>query len=276
MIPRAYITAWRAAAPWADDAQVEQDLVLSRAIVEIFSDSLIAGSLAFRGGTALNKLYFDPPARYSEDIDLVQIAPGPLGDVMTALRNRLDPWLGAAKYKQSEGRVTLTYRFESETPPVTPMKVKVEINTREHFTVLGLKHVPFEVMSPWFAGRCEIPTYELPERLGTKLRALYQRRKGRDAFDLAIAADRFPGLDLAQIVTCFERYMDHGGTPVSRAEYEANIAEKLVNAAFLGDIGPLLATNANTFALADPRVACEWIGRDLFCRLSGEPWKGSA
>lgn len=37
MIPRDYVTAWRARAPWVQDAQVEQDLVLSRALVEIFS-----------------------------------------------------------------------------------------------------------------------------------------------------------------------------------------------------------------------------------------------
>jgi predicted nucleotidyltransferase component of viral defense system len=137
VIPRAYITAWRAHAPWADDAQVEQDLVLSRAIVELFQEPLIAESLAFRGGTALNKLFFDPPARYSEDIDLVQATPGPMGPVMTAIRSKMDPWLGEARYKQGEGRVTLTYRFESETPPVTPLKLKIEINTREHFAVLG-------------------------------------------------------------------------------------------------------------------------------------------
>ncbi len=42
MIPRAHVTAWRAKAPWASDAQVEQDLVVSRAIVELFSDESIA------------------------------------------------------------------------------------------------------------------------------------------------------------------------------------------------------------------------------------------
>ena len=75
MIPQAHITAWRATAPWADDAQVEQDLVLSRATVEIFTDSELSGSLALRGGTALNKLFIHPPSRYSEDIDLVQTEP---------------------------------------------------------------------------------------------------------------------------------------------------------------------------------------------------------
>jgi hypothetical protein len=33
--------------------------------------------------------------------------------------------------KQSEGRVTFIYRFDSEIPPVTPLRLKVEINTRE-------------------------------------------------------------------------------------------------------------------------------------------------
>ncbi len=60
-------------APWPDNAQVEQDLIIERALVEIFSDDLLRSHLAFRGGTAFHKLYLSPQARYSEDIDLVQI-----------------------------------------------------------------------------------------------------------------------------------------------------------------------------------------------------------
>ena len=78
-IPRDYITQWRERAPWSEDVQVEQDLIVSRALVEIFSNAVLAGALAFRGGTALYELYLTPPARYSEDIDLVQVAPGPAG-----------------------------------------------------------------------------------------------------------------------------------------------------------------------------------------------------
>ncbi|MBY0544426.1 MAG: hypothetical protein K2Q14_02635 [Gammaproteobacteria bacterium] len=55
MIPLAYINEWRTTAPWATDAQIEQDLVLSRALIEIYSDPLLKESLAFRGGTALHK-----------------------------------------------------------------------------------------------------------------------------------------------------------------------------------------------------------------------------
>jgi predicted nucleotidyltransferase component of viral defense system len=47
-----------------------------------------------------------------------------------------------------------------------------------------LKKHKFSVENQWFSGDCEITTYYLEELLGTKLRALYQRRKGRDLFDL--------------------------------------------------------------------------------------------
>ena len=142
MIPRDYITQWRAHAPWNEDFQVEQDLVISRALVEIFSNPVLAGALAVRGGTALYKLYLTPPARYSEDIDLVQVEPGPAGPMMDALRNALDPWLGEARWKQSQGRVTFGYRFLSEDVPAIRLRLKVEINTREHFAVLGFPEPP--------------------------------------------------------------------------------------------------------------------------------------
>src|SRR6266566_4493603 len=163
MIAPAYITAWREHAPWSTDAQVEQDLVICRAIVEIFSDPLIHDHLAFRGGTALHKLYLAPPARYSEDIDLVQVEAGPIGNLISALRRALDPWLGPPRRRRSEGRVTLTYRFESEIPPITPLRLKVEVNTREHFSVYGFVRKPFAVASPWFQGSKELLTYAAEE-----------------------------------------------------------------------------------------------------------------
>jgi predicted nucleotidyltransferase component of viral defense system len=190
MIPRAHITAWRGSAPWSTDAQIEQDLVLSRALVEIYSDQVLSQALAFRGGTALHKLYLNPPARYSEDIDLVQVEAGAIGPVMTALRSRLDSWLGEPRRRQSEGRMTMTYRFESEIPPVTRLRLKIEVNTRGHFAVTGFVRKPVAVVNPWFDGEAEVVTYTLEELLGTKLRAFYQRKKGRDLFDLATALIR--------------------------------------------------------------------------------------
>jgi predicted nucleotidyltransferase component of viral defense system len=86
MIPKPHIAKWRKHAPWKEFAQVEQDLIISRALVEIFSDDFLYENLAFRGGTALHKLYLDPAARYSEDIDLVQVKEGSIKPIMQRLR----------------------------------------------------------------------------------------------------------------------------------------------------------------------------------------------
>lgn len=240
MIPRAHITDWRSKAPWSTDAQVEQDLVVCRTLVDLYSDELLAREVSFRGGTALHKLYFDPPGRYSEDIDLVQVNAGPIGPVMRAVRDRLDSWLGTPQWKQGHGRVTFHYRFESETMPVTPLRLKVEINTREHFCVLGERHIRFQVNSPWYAGAADVLTYEPEELLATKLRALYQRKKGRDLFDLSEALARLTGLNAGKVVDCFTRYMEHDGRSVTQTQFERNLAEKIEDEVFLSDLPPLL------------------------------------
>lgn len=269
MIPRDYITEWRAIAPWIQDFQVEQDLVISRALVELFSQPLLQEALAFRGGTALYKLYLTPPARYSEDIDLVQTKAGPAGPMMETLRATLDPSLGQPRWKQTEGRVAFVYRLVSEDVPPIPLRLKVEINSREHFTVYGLTQLPFSVASRWFEGSCQIRSHALDELLGTKLRALYQRKQGRDLFDLATALAR-PEVDPARIVACFSAYMKHEGHRVTRAQFEENIALKVRDPLFRADISALLATGFTW----DVDEAATAVSSRLVALLPGDPWKG--
>lgn len=236
MIPQAYISEWREMVPWVTSAQIEQDLILSRALVEIFSNPELANNFAFRGGTALHKLFINPGARYSEDLDLVQIKEGPIGSTLDILRQTLDPWLGKPRWKQNMGRVTLVYRFDSELPPITPMRLKIEINTREHLSVFGFINKEFQVNSRWYTGVANITTYSLEELLSTKLRALYQRKKGRDLFDLNIASQLFPKLDAQKILESFHCYIEADQCKVSRTEFEENLAEKISDKAFQEDI----------------------------------------
>ncbi len=269
MIPLDFITEWRSASPWIHDSQVEQDLLLSRALVEIFSVPEAADALAFRGGTALYKLHLQPPARYSEDIDLVQVVAGPIGTMLDAVRARLDPWLGAPRRTLKEGRVVLLYRMQSEGPTPLPLRLKIEINSREHFSVFDLVERQYNLRSRWYSGNATIKTYELDELLGTKLRALYQRKKSRDLFDLW-TAHRAAGSDPERIVTCFLRYLEEGGQRVSRAEFEANLAAKLVDPMFARDIEPLLSPRVK-WNLED---AGRYAREELLVRVPGEPWKG--
>jgi predicted nucleotidyltransferase component of viral defense system len=240
MIPRRYIEEWKFTSPWPNDAQVEQDLVIERALAELFSDENISNSLAFRGGTALHKLFMKPQVRYSEDIDLVQINAEPIHPVLVRIREKLR-FLGLKRsVKQNENNNTIVYRFESEIPPVVNLRLKIEINCREHFTVLGYKVLPFNVENTWFSCSSNIVTYELEELLGTKLRALYQRRKGRDLFDLYWAMTH-QTLDFDKIIYCYKEYMNFSVSQAPTAKlYLANVEEKIQDPEFTGDIYSLL------------------------------------
>lgn len=249
---------------------VEQDLVISRALVEMYSVPGLAERIAFRGGTALYKLHMLPAARYSEDIDLVQVFPEPIGDTLDLIREALDPWLGSPHRKLKEGRVNLIYTFNSEDVPPVKMKLKIEINSREHFTQLGLSHVPFEVESQWFQGNADITTFDINELLGTKFRALYQRKKGRDLFDLWYALNQ-KKVTPEILIECFNRYMSEGGHSITRAVFEANLQQKSQHRDFRNDMSPLLRPGLNW----NFDEALDVVLNELVSQLPGDPWKGT-
>ena len=135
----------------------------------------------------MHKLTFETAGRYSEDLDLVQVNAGTRDAIMDALPRVLQPWLRKPTWRQKEDRLTYIFRFKSEIEPVVPLRLKVEINMSENFIVHGPRRRTFEVDSPWHTASAEVLTYSPEELLATKLRALYQRRKGRDLFDLGAA-----------------------------------------------------------------------------------------
>lgn len=244
MIPQAYITEWSNKVPWQTNEQVEQDLVICRTLTAIFSDEFLASSLAFRGGTALHKLYLHPQPRYSEDVDLVQIRPEPIKEIIQQLQQQLSFIDASSVVDQRRNNNTLKFRFISEFPPVQTLRVKVEINCKEHFSVLGYQKFPFEVKSSWFTGSCDVTTYKLEELLGTKLRALYQRRKGRDLYDLYQALIQVPELDKQSILHCYQDYMKFvvSQSP-TRKQFLQNMEAKMLDSEFLGDIAAIVRPN---------------------------------
>lgn len=192
----------------------------------------------------------------------MQHSSGPIGPILDALRNALTPWLGAPRAESGPASHRLTYRFETTVKPEQRVRLKMEIQTREHFNVLGLRRWPFEVDSPWFSGAADVTGYEPEELLGTKLRALYQRSKGRDLFDLDLAL-RTLALDDAKIVDCFLQYLKQGGHSISRTAFEFNLQDKLASPGFLDDVLPLLPSGTTY----DPNTAAASVLTRLVARL---------
>jgi predicted nucleotidyltransferase component of viral defense system len=273
MIPTQNIVAWGNVVPWADQRQVEQDLIISRALVEIFSDAMLRDELRFRGGTALNKLHFPASLRYSEDIDLVRTSAGPIGPILDQLRVVLEPWLGRAQFDQSPVAPKFRFRVDAEDGSGVPIRLKIEINTREIEAFDVPAALPLRVANPWFSGEASIPTYSREEMLATKLRALLQRDKGRDLYDLAHALEVFDGLDADRIVEILWYYLDLSGLTISRAQAQERMFAKLANPRFLLDMRPLLRAD-QVEALTEESTAESFrrVFTTLVDRLPGEPW----
>jgi predicted nucleotidyltransferase component of viral defense system len=277
MIPMMNIIAWSNVVPWAELRQVEQDLIISRAIVDLFSDPFLREQLRFRGGTSLNKLHFPAPIRYSEDIDLVRTTAGPIGPVLDRVRERLEPWLGHANFVQSPVAPKLRFRTQAEdADAAAPIRLKVEINTAEIDAYDAPQVIPFRVENPWFSGNADIPTFSREEILATKLRALLQRDKGRDLFDLAHALDVFEGLNTGNVVRFFGQYLERSGLRISRAEAEQRMFAKLNDPGFLADMRPLLAAaQAEGLTHETMKAAFSKVFSRFVVLLPGAPWARS-
>ncbi|MGC1339501.1 MAG: nucleotidyl transferase AbiEii/AbiGii toxin family protein [Candidatus Binataceae bacterium] len=270
------IIAWSAKAPWADMRQVEQDLIISRALVELFADPMLARELRFRGGTALHKLHLTKPLRYSEDIDLVRTEAGPIGPILRRIRESLEPWLGPAAFEQSDIAPKLRFRVQAEDGSAI-IKLKIEINTRERKAFDPPQTIRYEVENPWYTGAADIATFSREELLATKLRALLQRNKGRDLLDLYHAIEAFQDLSMARVVECLGLYLEDRGTPISRAQAEQRMFAKLAAPRFMTDIRPLLAPEeAAKLTDAATRHAFVTVLDKLITAMSGAPWAKTA
>ncbi|MDR1266674.1 MAG: nucleotidyl transferase AbiEii/AbiGii toxin family protein [Propionibacteriaceae bacterium] len=260
MIGRPAIAAWRDTHPWQTDKQVEQDLLLSRAMVEIARHSLLGRELLLRGGTAIQKLHLGSAVRYSEDLDYVRLNPGPLGPIMQALQD-----IGEAVGLRPSWRL-------GEHPKVfwrgtaadgSPLKIKIELDTRQRDGLLPPITAPFSVESPWWSGTTDVPTPSLVDVAGSKLAALYSRSKGRDLLDTWLVRTRTT-TDPAQVVTAARRY---GVESMTWANMTTNLTRKLADPHFSDDT-TIIVTPGLAY---DPVEAAAIVQSDLVDRLPGGP-----
>jgi predicted nucleotidyltransferase component of viral defense system len=251
VITEADIAQWRTQVPWIDPDQVEQDLVLSRMIVEIANDPLLGQELVFRGGTCFHKLWLDRPWRYSEDLDYVRTTAGGIGDILSALRS-IGERVGFDRVTTDVGTHPKA-RLRSTFATGGPMTIKVEINTFERSPARPVLRRDYRVESPWFSGAAPVTTFDLAELIATKIRALFQRKKGRDLFDLWLAV-RHAGVSVDDISACFEPYRPDTWTA---ARALANLDAKLADPQFLRDLDALVNTRPDGYDVDDARSIVE-------------------
>lgn len=258
MIPLRHVTQWSGQVGWTQVNQVEQDLLLSRLIVEIANDDYLGDELVFRGGTCLHKLRLSPGLRYSEDLDYVRRSSGPIKEMVVALR-AIGERLGMQVNVDISKFPKVRFRAPFTTGAGT-MRIKIEVNTYERSPAQPLERVAFNVKSDWFGGSAEVLTFSTAELIATKIRALYQRSKGRDLFDLWVALTQL-GLIADDILSAFEPYRPEG---LTSALSIANLETKLAKPDFRNDLTPLIATTLDDY---DPDVAARLVIDRLLARI---------
>ena len=240
MIPYNDITAWSVQHPWPTREQVEQDMLLSKALCDIFNDARLEGELVFRGGTALNKLIFSEPYRYSEDLDFVRTSPGGIGDIMKALTEL--GTMSGYQVKTKIGQYPKVY-WLTKAQTGRNLRIKIEINTNERSFALPIYGVRHSINSSWYTTSAAIAIFRNEEIAATKLRALYQRSKGRDLFDLWLLANEVK-VDAGLVREVFTVYRPPGYTEKKAIE---NLEKKLRDPMFGADIGNMISPKMTSF-----------------------------
>lgn len=194
---------------------------------------------------------------------MVQVHEGPVGPLFDQLRAAL-AFLGEPKKtvrKQSGNK--MLFSVPATMPPAQQLKLKIETNSVEGAPLFGFEEKSFSVASSWFSGTCDVTTYMIDELLGTKMRALYQRRKGRDLFDLWAALE-FGLTDSKNVVEAFRVHMSTPGKPHPSSEvYLENLSLKMGDGEFVKDVGALIRPGIEY----DPHRAFEIVREQLINRI---------
>jgi predicted nucleotidyltransferase component of viral defense system len=234
-------------------------------MIEIASDHLLGTELAMRGGTCIHKLHLTSPLRYSEDLDYVRGTHSGIGTYVDALRTiGLRAGLHEHQVERTADMVHVIFDADS-TDGMRRIRIKIEMNVRETDPCFERSTIPYTVQSGWWSGEAVISTFELAELMGTKVRALYQRSKGRDLFDLWHVLTETNVVD-ARIVQALVHYM--GDSVFTYKELASNLAAKLDDPDFRADLNDLVISPPAGYELAE---AADIVMERLGSRLRGAP-----
>ena len=278
-LTRRDVVAHQASVPWPLVRQVEQDLLLCLAMAALFNDEFLRSQIAMRGGTLLHKVHLAPAARYSEDIDLVVYGGRPEAHIAKAIKRVLKGAFGnptdsiwdtiqlAIRNVVKPSRVLrLTYSVPSVSEPGATLDIVVEANVTERKSHRDIVQIPFEFTHRGATIKSVLNSYDLHEMLGTKMRALFQRKRGRDLFDLYWALTMAtPAVDPAIVIESFRHYLEQEGSSAARAEFIGILDSHLADRGFCNDMLPLLRVGLDY----DPKKAGELVKAKLLGLLPG-------
>lgn len=178
----------------------ELDFRIAHILGALGGDDVLSSQLYVKGGTAISKLYLEGLSRLSVDIDLNRI--GSRERVFAERDELVDRLVQAIRAQDGSYRFRFKKRYEQTTLRVDfrslagpPQRIKVEVSHIERFPILPATTRPLSLPD---GDEVPVPTYRPEELVATKIRALHDRLKGRDIYDVWGISTLIP-LDLVPI-----------------------------------------------------------------------------
>ena len=226
---------------WADEHGLtdlllaELDYRLVQALDAIYGDNFLRERLCMKGGTAINKLYLKETSRLSVDLDFNHI--GSKEQVSEEKKNLREKITELLKAQDPSYNIRTKRKYEQTTLKIgyravvgAPQNFKLEISHIERFPILGLVEKQLET----FEGKFTIATYQLEELMATKLRALFERLKGRDVYDLYFVSKLKP--EPISTRKLFLYYFYRSKKVFNPKVYFRNLSEKYESERYVDDV----------------------------------------
>lgn len=160
-------------------------------ITDILEQVSRSTDVILKGGTAINRIYLGPNARFSEDIDLDLLGMGDIDGKIASFQALLK---GMDGFEISgPRRMWSTIRYDAYYIGELGEKDRVMIDLRLHpGMVHSIREPEVREVSPFLveSGSAKVMSYGLEDLLMQKLYALNDRYEGKDVYDL------FFGLEL--------------------------------------------------------------------------------
>lgn len=233
MIPHAEVRALEAEWLLREDV-IEKDYVLGWLLAAIASEPDVAETWIFKGGTALRKCYYET-YRFSEDLDFTVVDGGPEEpDTLFSTFRRVGDWLyersgleihleetSFARRRNRRGNPTTLGRIAFRGPRLPPMlpKLRIDLTSDELVVMPAERRSIVHPYSDAADAAAEIGCYPIEELMAEKLRALAERCRPRDLYDV-VHIQRHPDLvgRTEAVQQILERKCAHASIAVPNAQ----------------------------------------------------------
>jgi len=200
---------------------IEKDYVLSWVLVAI-AESDLRGHVAFKGGTALKRVYF-PDYRFSEDLDFTLPSDLPhdqlvglLGALLPSLLRRVNLGVDLARthltpHESTDVEVAYVGPLQATA---RPRRLKIDFTRGE---LLVNSPIAADLKAPYtdYPKGVRLPTYTINEIFAEKLCALMGRTEPRDLYDVWWLLE-MAAIDRVLVTHDFLRKAEHKGHDPAR------------------------------------------------------------